>query len=268
MQIKSVPSGPDLRHLIKEYAYLSVVPTIANENNHIVIDDGCYDFVFFKGRDVSFKYGQGNNITITNSAFTIHQLKPPHRLVFNHEIEIFVAKVQPWANTIFFPIADESGIINLNQLFPNQIPKLYESIFNSLEMSEAIFVFEEFIKTLYVEENEDFKTIRSVCEKIYETQGAIQVNELVDIFKMNRQLLNKKFKQQVHYTIKQFIKIVRIMAFIKFKIDHPQVSLTEAAYQFNYTDQAHFNNDFKKVCGVSPLSFFKNLPVFFQRHKK
>ena len=268
MQIQSVSPAPDFRDLIREFSFINIEPSAISENDHIVIDDGCYDFVFFKGAGTSFSHGGSNNIKITNSAFTIHQLKPPNKLIFNSEIELFVAKVQPWTNALFFPPAFDPGIINLKRIFSSKIEQLYQDILMVDQFADKVTLFEAFIQSLRIEKSPTLLIVKSICEKIYETQGAIKVNELVDLFKLNRQLLNKKFKSQVHYTIKQFIVIVRIMSLIKYKIDHPQESLTSVAYRFEYTDQAHFNNDFKKVCGISPLSFFKNLPIFFQRHKK
>ena len=91
----------------------------------------------------------------------------------------------------------------------------------------------------------------------------VTVNELSDQFEINRQLLNKIFKAHVNYTLKRFIIIVRIMSLAKFGINHPNFSLTEVALEFGYFDQAHFNYDFKRISGVSPSEFFKNLPPSF-----
>jgi len=60
---------------------------------------------------------------------------------------------------------------------------------------------------------------------------------------------------------------VRIVAVIKHKIKHPELAYTALSYEFGYFDQSHFNNDFKRICGVSPSKFFKELPPFLDRHK-
>jgi len=129
-----------------------------------------------------------------------------------------------------------------------------------------VYSFESFVQSHFssseIKGDDTFNVIKSVCEEIYTSNGSIKVNELEDQLKINRQLLNKKFKSQVHYTIKQFIMIVRIVIAVKYKIDHPDNPLTFLAHKFNYTDQSNFNNDFRKVCGLAPTVFFINLPIF------
>ncbi len=268
MKTQTTQPSQNLAHLIKEFSYTSIMANEMKRTDQIVIDDGCYDFVFFKGQETTFSHGADHKIPLTNGVFTIHQLKPPNQLIFNNELELFAAKVQPWANATFFPATLDPGLIYLNSIFSNDMDQLYNEIFETQTIEEKAVILESFIASLKIEENDSFKTVKAICEKIYASNGAIKVNDLVDIFKMNRQLLNKKFKTQVHYTIKQFIKIVRIISLIKYKIKHQEQSLTTVAYHFDYTDQAHFNNDFKKVCGIAPSIFFKNLPAFFHRHKK
>ena len=55
---------------------------------------------------------------------------------------------------------------------------------------------------------------------------------------------------------------------IKYKIANPEASFTDVALHFNYFDQAHFNYDFKRICGVTPSFLFKKIPAFFYRHQK
>lgn len=268
MSTKSHIPSPNIIHLIKEFAYTRVELDKNELNEQVVIDDGCYDFIFFKGDSAMLIDGQGDAFKLSNGVFTIHQLKPPFKFSFEQGFQLFVAKVQPWANASLFPDILEAGIIELKSIYSTHITQLHQVIFQEADFQQKVSLFEAFILSLKIEETPTFATTKTVCEKIYETQGAIKVNELVDIYQMSRQLLNKKFKLQVNYTIKEFIRIVRIISLVKYRIAHDHESLTSVAYQFNYTDQAHFNNDFKKVCGVSPSYFFKNLPIFLNRHKE
>lgn len=268
MPTESITPSFNINHLIKKFAFTSVKLDTKEVNEQHVIDDGCYDFIFFNGEAATLVDGQGDTFYLSNGAFTIHQLKPPFKFSFENEFQLFVAKVQPWANASFFLGTLEPGIINLESIYPNNISELHQAIFQVEDFPKKVSLFEAFIPSLNIVETPTFNIAKEICEKIYDTQGAIRVNEMVDLYQMSRQLLNKKFKQHVYYTIKEFSRIVRIISLVNYRIEHNQESLTSVAYQFNYTDQAHFNNDFKKVCGVSPTYFFKNLPVFLERHKK
>ncbi len=268
MKIESKLPSPSLSHLIKEISYTNIQLDGKQRHEQVAIDDGCYDFIFIKGEGIILTHGEDSNIEIANGALAFHKLKPPFKLSFEKELQLFVVKVQPWTNALFFSEFLEPGVLELDSLYGDEIKMLYQSIFQADDIEQKVGLFESFIQSLELREEDSFALVKAICEKIYESKGAIKVNNLVDQFKLNRQLLNKKFKKQVNYTIKQFIMIVRVMSLVKHKINHPDLSLTEVAHYFEYTDQAHFNNDFKKVCGLSPSAFFKNLPVFFHRHKK
>ena len=108
--------------------------------------------------------------------------------------------------------------------------------------------------------------VKSICEYIYLKKGRISVEQISHHFKKSRQYLNRIFKQEVLYSLKKFIVTVRMLDLVKYKAKHPEISLTELSHEYDYFDQAHFVNDFKKVCGVTPKHFFDNLPEFLLRH--
>jgi len=59
---------------------------------------------------------------------------------------------------------------------------------------------------------------------------------------------------------KQFARIVRFNTAVKhLKSIAKNTILTDIAIQFGYFDRAHFINDFKALCGESPLAYYKRL---------
>ena len=116
-----------------------------------------------------------------------------------------------------------------------------------------------------VELTPSMELVRELCNYIYEKQGKVTVNQLSEDFNKSRQYLGKVFKKEVMYPLKKFIITVRILDLVRFRAKNPDVSLTQLSYDYGYFDQAHFINDFKKVCGVKPLQFFNNLPEFLLR---
>jgi len=86
----------------------------------------------------------------------------------------------------------------------------------------------------------------------------LSVAEISEHFGVYRQKLNQSFKEQVKYTLKNFIDCVRIRACVKQKIQNPEISLTEIGYNFGYYDQAHFIRAFRNASGVSPSDYLKN----------
>ncbi len=254
-----------LSDVVREFHYLQIDSN--TEQTIVAIDDGCYDFMFYKEKYATLEFEKTNSVDINSNFFTVHQLNPPLKYNFGKSVYYFGIKVQPWLNNFFFPGHNNKGILDIESRYENELTEIRSVIFEDKPFTEKVQKAEEFIRAIKPDFNENLHIVKQICEEIYKRQGMVTVNELSDQFEINRQLLNKIFKGYVNYTLKRFIIIVRIMSLAKFRINHPDYTLTEVALEFGYFDQAHFNYDFKRISGISPSEFFKNLPPFFLRHK-
>ena len=232
-----------------------------------VIDDCCYDFVFFKETKGVFHFGRDHNCTpIDSRIFTIHDVTPPYRIEAADSLTFFTIKLQPWANAYFFSTLKDSGVVDISHLDANLI-SFHEQVFRTNEVTEKFSLAEEFMTQNTMEPTPSMALVRDICEYIYAKQGKVTVNELSHQFERSRQYLGKTFKKEVMYSLKRFIVTVRILDLVKFKAKNPDISLTELSYDYGYFDQPHFINDFKKICGVAPQQFFNNLLEFLMRHQ-
>ena len=229
-----------------------------------VIDDCCYDFVFFKESRGTFYFGEDSRkVAIRSKVFTIHDVSPPYRIEAAGSLTFFTIKLQPWVNAHFFASLQHSGIVDIAD---EKLSTFYHQLFDVDEVSDKFEWAEQFMQTNVFELTPSMQLVREICQYIYDCQGKVTVNQLSEHFDKSRQYLGKVFKKEVMYSLKKFIITVRILDLVKFKAKNPNVSLTQLSYDYGYFDQAHFINDFKKVCGIAPLQFFNNLPEFLLRH--
>jgi len=265
MNIESCSPGEKLEGLIKEYVHLN--NGSLRKESILSVDDGCYDFMFLQKGTATISYA-GNKSVNTNLLVYTHQFKPPIKYTFDKGADYFTIKVQPWASSLFFSFVPQNQIIDLEKAFGPSIIELHQKIFKANTFAQKVILSETFLKGLNIKLNENLKLVREICIAIYEAKGMITVNQLCNIFNMDRQSLNKTFFQHVKYTTKKFIILVRILNVVKFKMKHPSDSFTKVAYEFGYFDQSHFIYDFKKISGVTPTQLFKELPIFLLRHIK
>ena len=87
----------------------------------------------------------------------------------------------------------------------------------------------------------------------------IKIKDLSYRLNISQDALEKRFRQQVGATPKQFANIVRLRKLITQYT--PTQTLTAQAYDAGYFDQAHFIKDFKAFTGQAPQDFFKS-PAF------
>lgn len=264
MLIESRKSDVALQDWIREYYYFSNTEESAKEIP--VIDDCCYDWIFFKEAKSSLQHSPEQiELPISSHVFTIHALNPPFKFQLGTSMHFFTIKVQPWMNSYFFSNLPHKGIVDLGKEDQN-LMNLHRKIFQVVSFEETFLLADEFLKSKDLIPNKNVSLIKSVCLFIYDKRGLISVNEISDRFQKPRQYIGKTFKSCVMYSLKKFIITVRILDLIQHKRNHPDISLTELCYQYEYFDQSHFIKDFKQVCGVTPTVFFDDIPKFLLRH--
>lgn len=99
-----------------------------------------------------------------------------------------------------------------------------------------------------------------IVEMIHYEDEAPKVNYsdyIAEKLGLDYNYLSNVFSEVKGTTIQQFI-ITHKIEKVKELLLYDQLSLTEIAFQMNYSSVAHLSNQFKKVTGLSP-SFFKKL---------
>ena len=97
--------------------------------------------------------------------------------------------------------------------------------------------------------------ILHAAQQIKSDQGNTRIKELIETLSISRDAFEKRFRQIVGTSPKQFSNITRIRSLIDSAKDHK--TLTELAYHYGYFDQSHFIKDFKLFTGLAPSHFFK-----------
>jgi len=89
-----------------------------------------------------------------------------------------------------------------------------------------------------------------ICDKFH-------LNELSKIANINKFGFAKKFKAATGMTPMNYILMRKI--FSSKKQITPYSELTEIAYQYNFTDMAHFSKTFKRFIGISPKKYKESI---------
>ena len=263
--IQSIQPHPNLKNIIREY-YLINKQVVGSEMAIPIVDDCCHDIVLFKERKAKLQYGSGENIaTINAKIFTVLGLEPPYILKVENNLTFFTIKFQPWMNRYFFNKLEQKGIVNLEAYDPALL-NIYDQFKEGVAIKQLVARANDLFLSKEIALTPKMNFTKELCEFIMKEDGLVKVSDIANQFNKSRQYINKTFHQEVMCSLKTFITSVKIMALVKQKVKSAEVSLTQLSYDYGYFDQAHFINDFKKVCGVKPSSYFENLPEFILRH--
>lgn len=147
--------------------------------------------------------------------------------------------------------------------------QLFLKLKNALETKNATTIelnLSQFINTLKFcsEENEqeykdlnfgNFKEISKYIDTHIDNKFCL--NELSKLANINKFGFSKKFKMATGMTPMNYILMRKV--FSSKQLIHLSSELTEIAYQYNFTDLAHFSKTFKRYIGISPKKYKESI---------
>jgi len=96
--------------------------------------------------------------------------------------------------------------------------------------------------------------IHKALSDIYQKNGLLKIRTLADNLFISQDALEKRFRKMVGTSPKKFASIVRMKAITQSKPN----ALIRLALENGYYDQPHFNREFKRFTGLTPLEFYQN----------
>ncbi|WP_282085350.1 AraC family transcriptional regulator [Aquimarina algiphila] len=95
-----------------------------------------------------------------------------------------------------------------------------------------------------------------VMEKFY---SDISLQEVSDLANMTPNAFCRYFKQRTNKTFFQFLTEVRITHSCRILSKEPDISIAQASYSSGFKNVSNFNRKFKRIKGITPSQFRKNL---------
>lgn len=144
----------------------------------------------------------------------------------------------------------------LDDLIPlYKIKEMEERMSEATDHFQRIAVVEQFLLSQLKTQQPDLLVSHAV-QQIKGNSGNIKIKSLAADLYISQDAFEKRFRRSIGTTPKQFSAIVRL----RHLLDHygEAESLTDAAYQAGYFDQAHFIKDFKAFTGQTPQTFFQS----------
>ena len=104
--------------------------------------------------------------------------------------------------------------------------------------------------------------VSSMINMIIAHKGNIRMQELSDHFYYSEKHIRRMFSIYVGASPKMFSRIARVNHTLQV-MKSDESYLTDTAMQSGYFDQPHFIHDFRRICGIAPNEYIKNMSVFY-----
>ncbi len=229
-----------------------------------ILPDSFIELVFCFGQNQTF-IRKGSTIKEIGSAFVVGLLDSPIYIRCEGKIKTFGVRFYAWGFYPFIRVQSDSSATELD-LMNLDLVLLNERLRECIAEGDINRGFEELEETLLQflrVKNEDFR-ITEASKEIYNDQGKSKLKQFFQKLRISERQLNRVFNFTIGLGPKGLSKRVRFQHVRDAIFENPDISLTELAYEFNYTDQAHFINDFKAFANKTPSEFaneMKNLRV-------
>ena len=119
----------------------------------------------------------------------------------------------------------------------------------------AVAMVEDFLIGKLLTATFDLTHIQTAARMLHHQKGQFRVSELAEHCNLSRRQLQRRFQDVVGVSPKMLARAIRFEEIRKRLMFDPDMSLTDLAYEFGYSDQAHFIHDFKEFADRTPGEF-------------
>ena len=142
-----------------------------------------------------------------------------------------------------------------NLFHSTELAEILQRLAEAKNNFERIFIIESFFLKKLATTKRDL-SVNHAINLIKQQNGIIRIKDLARHLHISQDPFEKKFRQQVGSSPKQYASIIRLRNLIKNYSSYS--SLTDASYEAGYFDQSHFIKDFRLFTGQAPKDFFKS----------
>ena len=151
--------------------------------------------------------------------------------------------------------------INLEDVDPILYRELMDAFIYSDSVDEIIEICE---KSMYqrMELNAVSNALLNATSIIYMNHGLMKVGEVAAETGYCERQINRLFQSQIGMSTKRYLGLTRFNYVLK-NIQLSPLLFASLSQKAEYYDQAHMDKDFKKISGISPLEYRRNMSDFY-----
>jgi len=241
-----------LRHYVKGYTVINIEQEFQHQ---VFYPSGYVDF--------AVNISNGTAITIINGrpiympkVEILGQLTVPTRLTVSKGMSVLIARIYPYANSLFFPNPISSftnDSIDLQGILSHEADEFFDQLIHTNSIEQKVLVFDLFlIRQLKKNERMLKKSnfIAQLCHDIT-TENNFDIQRLASSYGLSERYIQKLFENVVGIAPRTFFNTQRFNRSLEL-IRSSDLHLTSIAYDCGYYDQAHFIKEFKKFTGITP----------------
>lgn len=144
------------------------------------------------------------------------------------------------------------------ELFFNGDSGLLRDFFQKLQ---KIHFFHERIDLFYhyFYENLNYGVVGELTQfmisEINSSRGSMRISQLAEDMNYSERHISRIFQDNMGISPKSFSRIIRFQYAVDFILTSSKLTIGDYIYELGYSDQAHFQREFKQYTGTTPITF-------------
>jgi len=262
-RIREYPIHPDLAPFVKSVWSLESDGPIKAAVRERILPDSCIELVFHFSDPFRSYFANGES-AIQPRSFVVGQMKrfleiePAGRAGF-----VAVRFLARGAHLFFHrPLSEvAAGVVDLEDLWRARAREWTERIALAPSMPARLRIVEGFLLGLLRENGRTDPAVDRGLELIEASAGQIRAGGLAAEIGVSSRHLTRQFQRAVGVSPKEFARIRRFLRALEVLTERNHGALADVALTCGFSDQAHFNHEFRELAGISPgqLATFPNL---------
>jgi AraC-like DNA-binding protein len=148
--------------------------------------------------------------------------------------------------------------IHLNDVFHREAEDTWEQLQEGATIHEKFQIAEKFLcRKLGAVKIPNGKLVASV-DLLFGTKGSVSIKAICQQHRISGKHLNFLFREYLGISPKMLYSLNRFQYILKTISQAKPEKLSSIAYELDFFDQAHFNNNFKKFTGLNPNEYIKH----------
>lgn len=238
---------------------------IFNGGRERILPDSCVEVVFHF-RDPFLTHTPDGISAVQPQSFVVGQMKRFLEIEPAGKVGLIAIRFRARGAYLFFqrPLSEvTAGIVDLEDVWKDRAHELTERVALANCMRERVRLIEETLLLLFSRNGRYDHTVDRCIQLIETSCGQVNVGQLAKQMGVSGRHLTRLFQQTVGLTPKEFSRVNRFLHVVRLLRDRQPDTLTQAALECGYFDQAHFNHEFRELAGMTPGEFFTFPNVVF-----
>jgi AraC-like DNA-binding protein len=147
--------------------------------------------------------------------------------------------------------------IPLDNIFNKEADETWEQLQEAKTINEKLLITENFLYRKLLYNKLPSQKLIATIEILFDKNTNLSITDICKKFNISRKHLNNLSKEYVGVSPKMLSSLNRLQTTLRTISSSKTDKLTNVAYELEYFDQAHFNNDFKRFTNLKPTEYVK-----------